>query len=134
MHKSYALVVAFGLLALPAIAQEHHHPDLVGVWKGKIDAVSVSGGEDAKAVFGTYDAMVEITEEQGDRFAGAFTFEDESPKRFVGVFTEPGRILWAEPDGFAHGKVINNEVIEVCYVRSTEAEQVASCERFQRQE
>jgi hypothetical protein len=127
------LAAIAGLLALPAVAQEHRHPNLVGTWKGEIDAVSVGSGEDAKPAFGTFTATVEITDAQDERFAGTFQFESETPTPFVGVFTEPGRILWAEPNGFAHGRVINNEIIEVCYVRATAAEQVASCERYQRQ-
>jgi hypothetical protein len=128
-----AFVAGLSLLAASAIAQEHKHPGIVGVWTGEIDAVSVAVGEGAKPVFGTFTARLEITEQQGERFAGTFQLEDESPKHLVGVFTEPGHILWAEPDGFAHGRVIDNEQIEVCYVRSTDVDQVASCERYQRQ-
>jgi hypothetical protein len=125
---------ALGLVAVPAIAQEHQHAGIVGVWKGQIDAVSIGAGEGAKPVFGTFAATVEITEQQGERFAGTFTLESDAPEPFVGVFTEPGRILWAEKDGFAHGRVIDSEVMEVCYVRASEGDQVASCERYQRQE
>jgi len=129
----YALVVASGVIAVPAIAQDSY-PDIRGTWKGDVQAVSVDEGQpDARPTFGTYAAAIEIAEQQDRRFAGDFSFGKSDSRAIVGVFTEPDRILWSEPGGFAHGKVIDDNVIEVCYVRSTEFDQVASCERYQRQ-
>ncbi|WP_421723813.1 hypothetical protein [Bauldia sp.] len=126
------LGLAAVLVSRPALSDDSY-PDLRGSWKGTVEAVSVDQGQPApKPEFGSYTASFEITEQEDRRFAGQYTFEGGGPKWIVGIITDPGRFLWSEPGGIAMGTIEGADAISFCYLRSTEFDQIASCERYQR--
>ncbi len=113
------LLLTLGLASLCLAGQEI--PNLVGAWEVKSEGgVMVRGDQPGKTTHWeakqtSLKAEVQITKQNGRVLYGTFK-SSRATEDFIGVIGHDNKTFsFADTDGFADGKIINNDRIELIY-------------------
>ena len=88
--------------------------NLIGIWEGINKSYSTEKG------YRTWKKKIIIFEQNERIFKGNFKYEN-GEKNFLGVIRSNNKTFyWVSPEskGYIHGKIINNNTIEVCYTEA----------------
>jgi len=133
MLRTVAAFLLVGTVALPGFADDQW-PDLTGVWTGVSQSV-VRGNpphhqstEPAGEVrISERSFTLTIEGQEGRTFWGTIASPD-STEGVVGAIAADGRTIHlADTDGYAAAVLLEPDVMDVCYVLSSTAVQVAAC-------
>ena len=109
--------IVFFFLFFFSIAKTLHAKyviNLIGVWEGINKSYSTENG------YRTWKKKIIIFEQNERIFKGNFKYKN-GEKNFLGVIRSNNKTFyWVSPEskGYIHGKIINNNTIEVCYTEA----------------
>jgi hypothetical protein len=121
MPKNMFVLIA-ALAAMPLASMSAQALDLKGAWAGKSEQVT------AKTEFKERDILVNVLDQQGNRFWGTTSHGGETEK-MIGVIRADGKSLyWVDVDdsGIVEGVVLGPDKIETCYLESGD-HAIAAC-------
>ena len=107
-------------------------PNLVGSWSVKAKGGVITRNDAANAKthhsgeFSKLNADVVVTKQQGRVFHGSFT-SPKATESFVGVIGMDNKsVFTADEDGFAEGKIVNKNKINIIYRHVTPSDTVVA--------
>ena len=122
MQKTVFVLATVLAASLPLAAAQAKMPDLKGAWVGKSEQIN------AKTEIKETDIVVNILDQQGNRFWGTTSHGGETEK-MIGVIRGDGKSLYwvdVEDSGIVEGHVQAPDKIETCYLESGE-HAIAAC-------
>lgn len=109
-----ALFAFSSAISIPQALAGDDIPDLKGTWSGNNDTVSKEKG------FKTWKKTIHITEQQGRRFKGNFTYAAGHKEFFGVIYPDNKSFTWVNPGsrGYNHGRILDDNTISACYVEA----------------
>ena len=124
------IMAVIGLIAfVQASSAAEKYPDMLGTWTGTADRVIADAN--GRIEFRTDQITVEITEQRDRRFVGRLVLEGNDVQ-IIGVFLDRTTFRWAQPAGFADGRLLHPNTFETCFLRLSEFSKIAACETLNR--
>ncbi len=108
------LFMFFFFSCVNIVSADDHIPNIIGTWMGENKTISEQRG------LRTWEKKVEITEQNGRRFKGTFSYTDGTKNFFGVIHPDNMTITWVASNsrGYNLGKILDNNRISACYVES----------------
>ncbi|WP_136658156.1 hypothetical protein [Nitratireductor sp. XY-223] len=131
-----AAALALAVFVAPAAAQ--YRPELVGVWKGKLDnGARVLPDDPSPTYYNALNPLLEITMTivgQDDRSFHGVMGNHEEREYVVGVVRADGKsLLMADDDGYKSATMLTPSTMEYCVQVASGDHMVAACGVLEKQ-